>query len=842
MTSNVTVLEQEEAYFHLSKQYVQFDLIHFNKFYDEVTQTFTFVNKQTGVMFIVRSVAVKDQPVMEWKESTPITFIPLDTIVSIHYSPDFHFMAIQRSSFLVDLYDLTNSYHTSISVRRKTGGILYNGVFFSTLRNSKEKKPSPEEQTQPVKETTGGIMSLLSFVKKPSLPVYEGWNLVIVTNFEIQCYSITHIRHIYRLLKSMTVSCTKFRYVQKLNLLFTYIRSEQNTEIQVFLLANNTILKLSSVITPRPIGQTKIMICDHYNTVHVMQYCPEDGALFITEYNDYLDSAHVFKSIKLPVRGPLTYLSSDNLILFLSSVHHAAFVVDLHQLSFIAPLSPILLEYITSSADYSYQTSSIPLPKKSTEEKKDNIITHTFTDQKLGIQFEESFQKYIDGEYRGRRYDYFDNSAFIAKCDKNIFPEGSRLLSVDTTSTNGLSFAACSDVIAKSSRPVTISVETSVPSPNDMNAYYPIQPFLKEATELTEEERSLLNIFDTDTEYMYPHYIYNKYTGTLFHLFVDLHQLSSLIPSRVLYSFLSQRTHYDPIFIKTEILNVLYRSIYKQNNYVSLIFDQINDVYQAANYIEPQSVFNPLYLNEEFNGLTHIPMENIKDSTGNIIINQSDIMSYVFDPSLYSEEQYSLLSIYITDYYRSLVDHHIKIHPFLIELLIYIYIRLNIYPQLVNLLHYMNGKDIHEGTRLLLSIDKSKVSQDIYDSLINIGLDSLKQDGKWRDICMFYIKNYMITKACSTIINHSSSFESGRQIWIRQLFDNALQICVEKNDLTVMYQLYRLLKVWSPNTLKNYTSEGGNELSHILGELNPILLTEPYHYVCTLFGLKYQKN
>ena len=41
------------------------------------------------------------------------------------------------------------------------------------------------------------------------------------------------------------------------------------------------------------------MICDHYNTVHVMQYCPEDGALFITEYNDYLDSAHVFKSIKL---------------------------------------------------------------------------------------------------------------------------------------------------------------------------------------------------------------------------------------------------------------------------------------------------------------------------------------------------------------------------------------------------------------------------------------------------------------------------------------------------------------------------------------------------------------
>ena len=97
--------------------------------------------------------------------------------------------------------------------------------------------------------------------------------------------------------------------------------------------------------------------------------------------------------------------------------------------------------------------------------------------------------RYIDGEYRGRRYDYFDNSAFvfillfsfilqIAKCDKNIFPEGSRLLSVDTTSTNGLSFAACSDVIAKSSRPVTISVETSVPSPNDMNAYYPIQPFL----------------------------------------------------------------------------------------------------------------------------------------------------------------------------------------------------------------------------------------------------------------------------------------------------------------------------------------------------------------------------
>lgn len=134
------------------------------------------------------------------------------------------------------------SSHTSISVRRKTGGILYNGVFFSTLRNSKEKKSSPEEQTQPVKETTGGIMSLLSFVKKPSLPVYEGWNLVIVTNFEIQCYSITHIRHIYRLLKSMTISCTKFRYVQKLNLLFTYIRSEQNTEIQVFLLANNTIL------------------------------------------------------------------------------------------------------------------------------------------------------------------------------------------------------------------------------------------------------------------------------------------------------------------------------------------------------------------------------------------------------------------------------------------------------------------------------------------------------------------------------------------------------------------------------------------------------------------------
>lgn len=41
------------------------------------------------------------------------------------------------------------------------------------------------------------------------------------------------------------------------------------------------------------------MICDHYNTVHVIQYCPEDGALFITEYNDYLDSAHVFKSIKL---------------------------------------------------------------------------------------------------------------------------------------------------------------------------------------------------------------------------------------------------------------------------------------------------------------------------------------------------------------------------------------------------------------------------------------------------------------------------------------------------------------------------------------------------------------
>lgn len=30
-----------------------------------------------------------------------------------------------------------------------------------------------------------------------------------------------------------------------------------------------------------------------------MQYCPEDGALFITEYNDYLDSVHVFKSIKL---------------------------------------------------------------------------------------------------------------------------------------------------------------------------------------------------------------------------------------------------------------------------------------------------------------------------------------------------------------------------------------------------------------------------------------------------------------------------------------------------------------------------------------------------------------
>lgn len=173
----------------------------------------------------------------------------------------------------------------------------------------------------------------------------------------------------------------------------------------------------------------------------------------------------------------------------------------------------------------------------------------------------------------------------------------------------------------------------------------------------------------------------------------------------------------------------------------------------------------------------------------------NEFIYQVFDPSLYSEEQYSLLSIYITDYYRSLVDHHIKIHPFLypfrntinkievlycstIELLIYIYIRLNIYPQLVNLLHYMNGKDIHEGTRLLLSIDKSKVSQDIYDSLINIGLDSLKQDGKWRDICMFYIKNYMITKACSTIINHSSSFESGRQIWIRQLFDNALQICM----------------------------------------------------------------
>lgn len=106
----------------------------------------------------------------------------------------------------------------------------------------------------------------------------------------------------------------------------------------------------------------------------------------------------------------------------------------------------------------------------------------------------------------------------------------------------------------------------------------------------------------------------------------------------------------------------------------------------------------------------------------------------------------------------------------------------------------MNGKDIHEGTRLLLSIDKSKVSQDIYDSLINIGLDSLKQDGKWRDICMFYIKNYMITKACSTIINHSSSFESGRQIWIRQLFDNALQICMF--FLTVRL-LCRCGKEWS---------------------------------------------
>ena len=141
MTSNVTVLEQEEAYFHLSKQYVQFDLIHFNVYLVFSTQIgsmilFAFLHRNSTMkwhkpsllstnklecttiqshcfypfrMFIVRSVAVKDQPVMEWKESTPITFIPLDTIVSIHYSPDFHFMAIQRSSFLVDLYDLTNS-------------------------------------------------------------------------------------------------------------------------------------------------------------------------------------------------------------------------------------------------------------------------------------------------------------------------------------------------------------------------------------------------------------------------------------------------------------------------------------------------------------------------------------------------------------------------------------------------------------------------------------------------------------------------------------------------------------------------------------------------------------
>ncbi|KAK8795714.1 hypothetical protein WA158_000370 [Blastocystis sp. Blastoise] len=735
------VLDVSEAYLHLSKNYMKFDLKRFNNYYDSFTKTFSFVNKNDGTIFMLFSSMKEGENVITWTVSNPISFVPLDSIITIKYSRDHHFMAIQRSEYLVDMYDLTNGKNVSISVKRKTGGIMKDGVFFASI-------PDP------------------SYDKKSN--IHPGSSFIIITMYEIQLYHILHIKHIYKCIKTISTSCNSFSYVHEYNMLYTYIIEGKESTVRPFLLTHSSIAKLPVFSLPASMTDCKIDIIKLYNNIYIFQYVKTTGIVYITDFPSIAENKSTFKFIQLPIKGDVSTIYMDNLLIYISNDMKLATPIDVRVLNCVFPLTPIAMTYDSSSNDFTYKISS----DNRDYLKKDYI----FTEDNLGLNITDSIQQLIHGYQCGTKYQFFDNGICVKSSLDNSVPEHSHVTAINGISTLNIPYADCVAQIKKLSRPLTLTIETGNISKED-STYYPLLPIYysiyiiiclffylfslyiySSIYTLTDDEVASNIMSSSDCIYIYPCYILNTKTGYLFEIFMDIHKLSPLLSAEFIYPFTSSRTNNNPIYI-----------------------------YVQSNYKESPAEYNPLYLNDEVVGVTHIPLENTRNSEGTIIISQCDMISYVFDFSLYSRDLYTVLHIYISDYF-------------------------------LNLLSYVSFYNLPDSTRLLLLINPQEMNVDIYNALIHIGIENLRINNKWRDICITYY-NYRITSACNIIIHYPTFFESGRQIWIRQLFQNALQKAImDKNPAS-------------------NTSEGGNELSRILGEIPEILNSEEYSSVKTLFGL-----
>jgi len=173
--------------------------------------------------------------------------------------------------------------------------------------------------------------------------------------------------------------------------------------------------------------------------------------------------------------------------------------------------------------------------------------------------------------------------------------------------------------------------------------------------------------------------------------------------------------------------------------------------------------------------------DTIRTSEGHIIIHQEDIYSHVF--SSIEEEKgldYKFMVAVLTEYIRSLSFNHIKVEPFLHEMLINFLVRNNRFYQLHQLLQYHVVSDSVHVACQLLSLEST------YPPAYQLALDMLKRLHTHEQILEVLLTKQHLTAALRFIRSHRGvkGISSKR----------FLEAAVNTGDVTLFYTVYKFFE------------------------------------------------
>jgi len=180
------------------------------------------------------------------------------------------------------------------------------------------------------------------------------------------------------------------------------------------------------------------------------------------------------------------------------------------------------------------------------------------------------------------------------------------------------------------------------------------------------------------------------------------------------------------------------------------------------------------------------PKSNISDSStktseGQVVIHQEDIYTHVFAPI--EEEKgldYKFMVAVLTEYIRSLNFNHIKVEPFLHELLINFLVRNNRFYQLHQLLQYHVVSDSVHVACQLLSLEST------YPPAYQLALDMLKRLHTHEEILEVLLTKQHVTAALRFIKSHRNV----KGVSAKRFLETTMNL----GDTTLFYTVYKFFE------------------------------------------------